>query len=119
MQRPSAPSKWEQGGEQADKETEVDFIPSRHFREKYRDKVGNLGGLYRKGRVHLAGTLVRSPCPDRWFLEVNGVGRVVLHRSTGALVGVTLIPAAGGSSEKGGVTVVPTKADRNAQLRVS
>jgi len=95
MQRSNAPNKWEHAEVRATKATEVDFIPSRHFREKYRDNVGNLGGLYRRGRVHLAGTLVQSPCADRWFLDVSGVGRVVLHRSTGALVGITLIPAGG------------------------
>jgi hypothetical protein len=95
MQRPNAPNNWEQSEDRRNKATEVDFIPSRHFREKYRDTVGNLAGLYRKGRVHLAGTLVRSSCADRWFLDVSGVGRVVLHRSTGAFVGITLIPAGG------------------------
>jgi hypothetical protein len=86
-------AKNEETSETATKTTEVDFIPSRHFREKYRDTVGNLVGLYRKGRVHLAGKLVRAPCSNRWFLDVVGLGRVVLHQSTGALIGVTLIPA--------------------------
>lgn len=101
MQRTGDPSMSEHGGQRENKATEVDFIPSRHFREKYRETVGNLGGLYRRGRVHLAGTLVRSPCADRWFLDVSGVGRIVLHRSTGAFVGITLIPA--GSDPFGGV----------------
>jgi len=87
-------AKNEETREIATRTTEVDFIPSRHFREKYRDTFGNLGALYRKGRVHLAGVLVRAPCPDRWFLEVEGLGRVVLHRSTDALIGLTLIPLA-------------------------
>ena len=83
---------------------EIDIAPTRHFREQYRQRVGRIGGLYQHGRVRLAGTLVKSPCGDRWFLDVQGIGRIVLRRTTAAFVGVT---------------VLPTKAERISQLQVS
>jgi hypothetical protein len=71
----------------------AEIRPTRHFVRRFTERLGDLVpdvDLSRKFQI--SGILVQTRDPDWYYLDVSGVGRLVLKHSGESFIGITLLP---------------------------
>ena len=71
----------------------VEVRPTRHFTRRFTERLGDLVPEVNPTiKFRVSGVLVETRNPDWCYLDVGGVGRLVLKRHGNGFLGITILP---------------------------